>query len=179
MEIKVTNPKWMQDSTGLWLQLKVEPQYKEMAKEFCGIAKEVIYAATIKQYRKRRSKDANAFCWVLIGKLAIALRTSPEEVYRNAIREIGDNFEILPIRNDAVDRWREIWQSKGLGWVCETLGESKLDGYTNMVNYYGSSVYDTRQMSALIDCIVSECKEQDIPTETPEQRARFKREWQE
>ena len=36
-----------------------------------------------------------------------------------------------------------------------------------MVLYYGSSVYDTKQMSALIDHIVQDCKALGIETKTP------------
>lgn len=131
----------------------------------------------IKKYREKRSLDANAYCWVLIGKLAEVLRISPEEVYRWAIREIGGNYEIFPIRDDAVERWQQIWTSKGIGWICEIVGPSKLTGYTNTMNYFGSHIYDTRQMSALIDCIVTECKAQGIETKTPEELDRLKGLW--
>lgn len=157
--------------------LKIPADFKYAAKQIADDAQGKKLSLSLSQYSQKRSLDANAYCWTLIGKLAIALRISPEEVYRDTIREIGDNFEIFPIKNEAVDHWREIWQSKGMGWMCESMGESKLPGYTNMINFYGSSTYDTRQMSALIDCIIHECKEQGIETDTPEQIARLKREW--
>lgn len=42
---------------------------------------------------------------------------------------------------------------------------------------YGSSKYDTRQMSRLIDLIVTECKEQGINTLTPREIALLKEGW--
>ena len=82
-----------------------------------------------------------------------------------------------PIRKDAVERWVEIWQSNGDGWVCEIMGDSKIEGYVNVRSYYGSSQYDTAQMSRLIDLIVQECRQQGIETATPQELARYKEAW--
>lgn len=144
------------------------------AKKFVGEMKPTKYAVEIKQHRKKRSLDANAYAWQLLGKLAAALSTpetiyTPEQVYREAIQDIGDNYEVIPIRDDAVERWVHIWTSKGLGWVCEIIGPSKIKGYTNTRCFYGSSVYDTAQMSRLIAVIVDECKAAGVETMTPEE----------
>ena len=61
--------------------------------------------------------------------------------------------------------------------MTDNLGPSKLPGYTNICAYYGSSTYDTVQMSRLIDLIVQECRQQDIETLTPLELARMKEEW--
>lgn len=134
-------------------------------------------SVTAKKWRKKRSLDANAYFWVLAGKLAAKLGTTTTEVYRQYIREIGDNFEILPMRNDAVETFRRAWQLHGMGWICDSLGDSKLTGYTNLCCYYGSSTYDTAQMSHLIDLIVQDCKEQGIETMTPDEIEIMKARW--
>ena len=150
--------------------------YKD-AKKFVGEMKSKEYVAEIKEYRKRRSLDANAYCWQLIGKLSEKLGIPPEQVYREAIKDVGGNYEVCPIRNDALDKWVEIWSSKGLGWVCEEIGKSKINGYTNTRCFYGSSCYDTKQMSRLIDIIVGECKAQGIETLSPAEIARLEEKW--
>ena len=114
-----------------------------------------------------------------MGKLASALGTPKENIYREIVRGIGDNFEIIPIRLDAVDKFVSAWQRNGIGWVCDRTGSSKLPGYENIIAYYGSSTYDKTQISRLIDLIVQECREQDIETMTPEQLARLKGAWNE
>lgn len=153
------------------------------AKKFVGEMQPRKYVAEIKQYRKKRSLDANAYAWQLLGKLAAALSTqevtySPEHVYRELIRDVGDNYEIMPVRNDALERWVQIWESRGLGWVCEDMGPSKIKGYTNTRCFYGSSVYDTAQMSRLIARIVEDCKAAGVETMTPEELARLVEEGQ-
>lgn len=150
----------------------------QAAKKFVSEMKRVKYSVEIKQYRKRRSLDANAYAWQLLGKLAAALSThdvtySPEHVYRELIRDVGDNYEIMPVRDDALERWVQIWTSRGLGWVCEVMGPSKIKGYTNTRCFYGSSVYDTAQMSRLISIIVEECKAVGVETMTPEELGRL------
>lgn len=131
----------------------------------------------ITQYRKKRSLDANAYFWVLCGKLALKTRQNKTDIYKQLVREIGDNFVIVPIRNDAVNSWCENWSVKGLGWICELLGDSKIEGYTNVCCYYGSSTYNTEQMSALLDSVIFECKEQGIETMTPNEIERLKAMW--
>ena len=131
----------------------------------------------LKPFRKKRSLDANAYFWVLCGKLAAKTRQNKSDIYRSLIKEIGNNFEIVPIRNDAVDTWCKNWEQNGEGWQYEILGNSKLEGYTNVCCYYGSSTYDTEQMSNLIDNIVFECKEQGIETMTPDELERLKAAW--
>ena len=175
MRLEFTGAHWSQDDSGFWLSLKVENPFE--ARRFLATKKEKKYVADIKEYRERRSLDANAYMWVLVGKLSGKLGLSPEEIYRAAIRDVGDNYEVMPVRNDALERWKVIWQSNGLGWLCEEIGPSKLDGYTNVRNFYGSSAYDKTQMSRLIDNIVQDCKAQCIETLTPAELARLTEEW--
>lgn len=132
----------------------------------------------IKEHKetKKRSLNANAYCWVLLQKIADVLHSTKEEIYRRAIKDKG-TFEILPIKNQAVVTFIQAWEGHGIGWVCEVLRDSKLDGYTNVIAYYGSSTYDTKQMANFIDYIVEEAKTLDIETLTPEQLETLKIEW--
>lgn len=131
------------------------------------------YEITIDKEKKRRSNDANAYYWELVGQLSAKLNIPPKEIYRSHIKDVGGNYEIVPIRDDAADFWINAWESKGLGWCSAIIGESKLRGYTNVICFYGSSTYDTRQMSRLIELCVQDCKEQGIDTMTPNEVARL------
>lgn len=175
MKLMFDRAKWSIDMDGSWLMLKVDS--KEAA-QFCDEMKQgEMYSAELKKHRNRRSLDANAYFWVLCGKLAAKLGLPKDEVYRSLIKDVGDNYVIVPIKNEAADKWIDNWQSKGLGWVCDILGESKLDGYTNVMSYYGSSTYDTKQMSTLINLIVDECKLQEIETMTPQELSLLLEAW--
>lgn len=126
----------------------------------------------VKKHRNRRSLDANAYAWVLIGKLAETLRIDREDVYKNAIRAIGGTSTIVCVQDKALDALQEGWKAKGIGWQTETM-PSKVDGCTNVILYYGSSTYDTNQMSLLIDHLVQDAKDQGIETLPPAELERM------
>lgn len=117
----------------------------------------------VTKHRVKRSLDANAYAWVLIDKIAQKRRMSKSEVYRNAIREIGGVSEVVCIQNRAVKTMKDVWTRNGIGWQVEEM-ESKIDGCTNLILYKGSSVYDSRQMSALIDSLVQDARSIGIET---------------
>lgn len=135
-------------------------------------------AVKIGKFRAKRSLDANAYCWKLIGELAERLNLTTTEIYRSAIRELGGNYEIVCVKEEAVEKLREAWSGKGIGWQTDTL-DSKIKGCRNVVLYYGSSTYDTAQMNRLISIIVQECETQGIETKTPQQIAELVSLWNE
>ena len=102
--------------------------------------------------------------------------TTKETLYRQYVKDYGV-YEIVPIREDVADRWIKNWESKGLGWVCERLGKSKLPKYENIVCYFGSSTYDSKEMSRLLDAVIEDCKAQGIETMTPNEIERLKQAW--
>lgn len=131
------------------------------------------YTVEIKEKKQKRSREANAYAWALLDKLAAKLHIPKEDIYRDVIKNIGGNNETVCVQNKAVERLCEGWKRNGIGWVFNTF-ESKIEGCTNVILYYGSSTYDSAQMHRLIDLIVQECKQQNIETLTPEELARLK-----
>ena len=89
----------------------------------------------LKKWYKKRSLDANAYMWTIAEKIAQRLGITKIEVYRDAIKEVGQ-CEILPIKDEAVDTFINAWKHNGQGWLCEVIGKSKLKGYTNITAYY-------------------------------------------
>lgn len=89
----------------------------------------------IKKHRKKRSLDANAYMWTIAEKIAQEIGITKIEVYRNAIKEVGQ-CEVLPIKDEAVETFINAWKHNGQGWLCEVIGKSKLKGYTNVTAYY-------------------------------------------
>lgn len=81
----------------------------------------------IKRFFKKRSLDSNAYAWELLGKLQDELHIKKEDIYRDLIKNIG-SYEIVPIKNEAVERFREGWSKNGIGWVTETM-KSKLERF--------------------------------------------------
>lgn len=130
----------------------------------------------VSKHREKRSLDANAYAWVLMDKLAEKTGIDKLEIYRQTIRNIGGVSDTLCLKQNAAERFAESWQHNGIGWFCD-FAKSRLAGCVNAIIYYGSSTYDTAQMSRLIDLLVQECKVQNIETLPPEKLAAMKGEW--
>lgn len=119
----------------------------------------------IKKKVKKRSLSQNSYLWVLLDEIGKKINRSKEEVYKNYIKDYGV-FEIIPIKNEAVDSFIQKWSKNGLGWLCEDLGESKLKGYTKLITYFGTSTYTSSEMARLLEAVIEDCKELDIETLT-------------
>ena len=131
-------------------------------------------SAEIKKWREHRSRDANALCWAVCQELAEALKITKEEVYRKAIRDVGE-YEPLPIKACAVDKFCANWATKGIGWFADVQDDSKIPGYKLVFAYYGSSTYDTKQMSTLLDYLIDDAEQIGIVLKAgPELEQRLK-----
>lgn len=157
----------------------VKPEREDLGKAMALVRKhkDKLYNLEIKEYRKKRSLDANAYAWVLIHKLAEAMRIPPEEVYIQNIPKVGNNYTPMCVMEKDVERFRKSWQSNGLGWPVLDLGVSQVPGCRNLMAYHGSSTYDTAQMSRLIDNLVQDCKALDIETLSEEKLSLLKDAW--
>jgi len=132
----------------------------------------------IKRYSRKRSRTANDFCWALCTDIGNAL-TPPipkEEVYRKAIKDVGE-YEPLPIKEEAVETFRKRWSEKGIGWFAEIVDDSKIPGYKLVFAYYGSSTYDTRSMSRLIDYLVQDAKNMGLKIPTSKEQEEMLNAW--
>lgn len=127
--------------------------------------------------KKKRSLDANAYAWVLIGKLAAKIHQPKEQVYREIIRDLGDNYEVLQMRTAAIEAFDRAWTAGHVGRFTELLDWDDYTGTANVTAYYGSSDYDTKTMSRLIDRIIEDCQTQGIETMTPAEQAELLRLW--
>ena len=134
------------------------------------------YILTVKEHKQKRSLSANNYFWTLCDKLAFKLNKSKTEIYRAYIKEIGGNNELVCCIDKAVPALCQAWTSRGIGWLAETE-DSKLKGCTNIRLYYGSSTYNSEQMAKLIELIVQDCKEFEIPTWNEAELQKLCNEW--
>lgn len=129
----------------------------------------------VKEHKIKRSLNANAYAWTIIGKIAEVVGNTKEDVYRDYIKNKGI-YRVITMNSQAVPTFEKIWTEKGLGWLCET-SETNIQGLTDVIAYYGTSSYDTKQMANFIDYIVQEAKELDIETLPPDELRSLKESW--
>ena len=127
----------------------------------------------VRKHREKRSLNANAYLWVLLQKIAEVTHTSKEEVYLAMLQRYSRAFTHIIVKEQAVEKMKELYRT------CVDLGTVKvgsMEGHQLQV-YYGSSTFDTKEMSVLLDGVISECHELGISTTTPDEITRMKQEW--
>ena len=130
---------------------------------------------TIKPYKPKRSLSANAYMWVLVGKLADATGISSTDIYRNTVKQLGIS-QLIVINAAAAPAFKRVWEQYGPGWFVDDVGEGA-NGSVILRAYYGSSTYNRKQMAALIDLVVQDCKQLGIDTLTPAELAGLVDRW--
>lgn len=128
------------------------------------------------KYKQKRSLDANAYCWVMISKIAEKTNQRVTDIYRAAIKEVGGNSDTVCIQDHAVEQLCAGWQRNGIGWITDTM-PSKIEGCTNVILYYGSSTYDSAQMHRLIEIILQDCAELNIEVKSSEEIDSLLKSW--
>ena len=133
----------------------------------------------LRRYRKKRSLDANAYCWVLCDKIAKELSkdgtpVTKDVVYKDAILQIG-TFEPMIIQEKAFDNFKRIWEKQGLGFLIQEV--SRKDKCIKVNCYYGSSTYDSKEMCLLIELLIDMAKNLGIETKPQEEIDSLLRSW--
>lgn len=126
----------------------------------------------IKRHRKKRSLDANAYFWVLVDKISKKIHSSLDRTYISLLKRYGV-FTVVIVREIALNRLISEWR------YTEVLGEVEVNGAKGIQVqcFFGSSTYDTVEMSRLIDGTVSEAKELGIDTISTEEIRKMKERW--
>ncbi len=124
------------------------------------------------KHRNKRSLDANAYCWVILQKIAEVLHQDKWNIYLEMLGKYGVFTHII-VKPNVVDKVKEEWRT------VKELGEVNVNGVTGiqLQCYFGSSTYNTKEMSVLIDGIIYEAKELGIETLPPDELERMKVEW--
>jgi len=130
-------------------------------------------SVTVEPVKRRRSLNANAYMWVLLGKLAGALNTDKDSLYIEMLDRYGV-FTHIVVKPEVAERVKGEWRT------VRELGEVTINGKTGIQLQccFGSSTYNTAEMAKLIDGVVSECKEVGIETLPPDELTALKTLWE-
>lgn len=136
------------------------------------IAKGKELVVEIKQYRHKRSLDSNAYLWVLLNEMATVLKTNKDELYLEVLSRYGVFTHVI-VKPEIVSRVIEQWRT------ARELGEVTINGKTGIQIqcYFGSSSYNTAEMSKLLEGVVSEAKELGVNTVTPKEMEQMHKAW--
>jgi hypothetical protein len=177
MRVEVKNPRWMMDSDGAWVSFMIPSPVE--ARAICESMKPgERYTAEIKKLRKKRSKNANDLLWELCTQISERLAwsklyVSKEEVYRQHIRDAGV-CEFVAVPEKAVESLMTGWGKNGIGWFAEVVDfipGKEIQGCKKVCLYYGSSSYDTAEMSRLLGSVIQQASDMGIEVMSESDRA--------
>ena len=120
--------------------------------------------------RKKRSNDANALAWKLCTEIANVLRVDKESIYVDMLKEYGQSDIWAASPNTRPEQHFKYYDFFGKRMV----NGKEVYFYTV---YRGSSEYDTREMSILIDGIIEEAKALDIDVISEREKSLLLEEW--
>lgn len=134
--------------------------------------KEAELEISIKKWRARRSKDANAYFHVLVNQIAVARGVSDDDVKRDLVVQYGtiarddDGMKIafkLPASVDVdtiypyTRMYKEV-EENGKQFKCYLV-------------FKATHEMDTKEMSHLIEGAITEAQELNIDTDTPDRQS--------
>lgn len=129
----------------------------------------------LKKHRKKRSLNANGLLWHCLDEIAKAMPTPIDkwEVYLGMLRRYG-KFTYICIKPNAVEAMKQQWRE------CEEVGEIDINGQkaVQMLCYFGSSTYDTKEFSVLLEGVISEMKEMGLQPPTTQEMQRALEAWE-
>lgn len=132
----------------------------------------------IKKYREIRSKSANAYFHVLVNKIAAERGGKDDDVKRELVLDYGaiardaDGLTVgfkLPASVDVDTIYPYV--------KCFDTRTENGKVFNCYLVYKQTHFMDSKEMARLIDGAIEAAKELGIETDTPEQLAQFKKEW--
>lgn len=113
------------------------------------------------KYRQKRSLDANGLLWLCLGRIASNLRTDKWDVYLEMLKRYGQ-YTYIVVKEKVVEQVKQQWRE------CEVVGEIEVNGQKaiQMLCYFGSSTYNSKEFSVLLDGVISEMQEMGLETPT-------------
>ena len=142
----------------------------------CGKLKDKKLRIDIKLYREKRSLDVNAYFHVLVGKIAEAVTISKAKAKNILICKYGQP-QLLPDGDNMIYKTNAPVEFMAELESIHSIPVKYSDDATFYKIYRGSSTYDTKEMSLLIDGTVADAKELDIETISPVELQRMKERW--
>lgn len=122
----------------------------------------------VKDYHQKRSNIANNLMWHCLGELAAALLTDKWSLYLLMLKRYG-KFTYILVHPKAVEATQKQWRESEVLNTVNVNGQESVQ----MLCYYGTSTYDSKEFSVLLEGIFSEMEESGLtpPPSTEMRRA--------
>lgn len=140
-----------------------------------GIKPDKKYVVEIKEYREKRSLTANSYYWVVLEKIAKSINSTKDLVHEQMLQDYGT---LLTDADGNVEDFSSRFFIDPIKTKihCKYRGSSELNGETWYHYYFikGSSSYDSKEFSALLNGAIYEANEMGLDVMTPAEAARLR-----
>ena len=127
------------------------------------------------KYKDNRSNNANRLLWHCLSEIGKAMTPPIDkwEVYLQMLRRYG-KYTYMLVKPNAVEDLKAIWRES------EDIGEIDVNGQkaVQMLCYYGSSTYDTKEFSVLLEGVISEMEQMGLQTPTSQEMKIALEQWE-
>ena len=125
------------------------------------------------KFFKKRSLDANALLWHCLGEIASSLQADKWDIYLQMLKRYG-KYTYICVKPNMVDSVKKQWRES------EVIGEVNINGTeaVQMLCYFGSSTYNTKEFSVLLDGVIGEMKEMGLETPPSKEMRRALEKWE-
>ena len=124
---------------------------------------------SLSRYRKKRSLDANAFLWKLLGDMAAVLGMTPWDMYLDVLKKYGQ-YTHIKIIETAYPSLQKVWRETQI--VEEMIEKNPETGeqckYLRVLCFFGSSTYDSKEFSVLLNGVIADMAEMGLERPTDE-----------
>lgn len=126
----------------------------------------------IKEYKPKRSRNANALLWHCLGEIASALNEDKWNIYLQMLKAYG-KYTYICVKPEVVESIKKQWRE------CEVIGNVTINGKdaVQMLCYFGSSTYDSKEFSNLLNGVISEMENMGLDTPNDKETERVLEQW--
>lgn len=113
---------------------------------------------TLDKPTSKRTVDANAYLWLCLGVIAKEIQITPWDTYLMMLKRYGE-YTVTLIKRDAYENFRSRWRE------CQIVEDVELNGekFYRVLCFFGSSKYNKKEFSRLLDGVLSEIREMGLP----------------
>ena len=108
------------------------------------------YMVSIEAKKKKRTLDQNKYFWAILGEISKKENGDLQNVdalYTHLLEMAGAKYETLIIKHEALERFKELVRHVKV--IKQQIVNHEL--YDTVYAFYGSSTFDTKEMTQLID----------------------------
>lgn len=124
------------------------------------------------QHYDRRAMNANRLLWACLGDIAMATGRDKWTEYLELLKDHG-KFTYILVKPQAVEMMQKVWRESEVIGELDHKGEKAVQ----MLCYFGSSTYNQKEFSVLLDAVVEKMKDLGLDLPPTERMQKALEEW--